>query len=247
MNEGIALEVATVLLMLESALAEARGSFGAGASLRSRLQDCIQASSNEGSGHPLLDEMSRKAAERLVMNQVSPRCSQSASHRTSARCVLPRFYEARRARVARQTHASAARRSRCWAKRAPRRLSESPPRKSAGFRTDRRTNRRISSASLRLFRAWVSTSRPGARSGDFEAPCGDRCAAEEESDAARQAPSVEAHIAEQQRETAGVYEEWKDKPEDAHLRAELKKNLAPCRKTRGWLPIRNWRPRPPRR
>src|SRR5262249_51007774 len=75
MSEAIALEVATVLLLLENALAglsELSGEFTKQAQfLRSRLQDCMQGKLEPAAPDmPLLDEMSRKAAERLVMNQV---------------------------------------------------------------------------------------------------------------------------------------------------------------------------------
>src|SRR6266487_5955722 len=45
--------------------------------------------------------------------------------------------------------------------------------------------------------------------------------------------TVEAQIAEQQRETASLYEEWKKKPKDGALRAELQKNLAALQKDAG--------------
>ncbi|HVQ62217.1 MAG TPA: Hpt domain-containing protein, partial [Burkholderiales bacterium] len=68
---------------------------------------------------------------------------------------------------------------------------------------------------------------------DFDAAMRPIAAPErEEGDAAPQA-TVEAHITEQQRETAGLYEEWKGKPEDADLRADLKKNLAALQKDAG--------------
>src|SRR5206468_2917876 len=44
-----------------------------------------------------------------------------------------------------------------------------------------------------------------------------------------------AQVAEQPRETASLYEEWKTKPEDGVLRAELKKNLAALQKDAGLI------------
>src|SRR5213594_786809 len=57
----------------------------------------------------------------------------------------------------------------------------------------------------------------------------------EEADAAQPVATVEAQVAEQQRETASLYEEWKTKPEDGALRAELKKNLAALQKDAGLI------------
>src|SRR5256885_16650361 len=63
---------------------------------------------------------------------------------------------------------------------------------------------------------------------DFEAAMQPLAAArKEEADAAQPVTTVEAQVAEQQRETASLYEEWKTKPHDGAIRAELKKNLAP--------------------
>src|SRR5206468_9320857 len=44
-----------------------------------------------------------------------------------------------------------------------------------------------------------------------------------------------AQVAEQPRETASLYEEWKTKPEDGVLRAELRKNLAAIQKDAGLI------------
>src|SRR5260370_21620158 len=60
-------------------------------------------------------------------------------------------------------------------------------------------------------------------------------AGETEADAAQPVATVEAQVAEQQRETANLYEEWKIKPDDGKLRAELKKNLAALQKDAGLI------------
>src|SRR5438309_7933164 len=60
-------------------------------------------------------------------------------------------------------------------------------------------------------------------------------ARKEEADAAQPVATVEAQVAEQQRETASLYEEWKTKHEDGVLRAELKKNLAALQKDAGLI------------
>src|SRR5882762_8482069 len=75
MSEGVALEVATALLLLENALAgfaHLSGEFAQQAQLlRSRLEDCMLGKLRRTAPElPLLDEMSRKAQERLLMNQV---------------------------------------------------------------------------------------------------------------------------------------------------------------------------------
>src|SRR5258706_16078119 len=69
---------------------------------------------------------------------------------------------------------------------------------------------------------------------DFEAAMQPIAAAREaEADAAQPVATVEAQVAEQQRETANLYEEWKIKPEDGKLRAERKKNLVAPQKHPG--------------
>src|SRR5437879_361788 len=75
MSEAVALEVATALLLLENALAglaHLSGEFAQQAQLlRSRLEDCMLGKLRRSAPEiPLLDEMSRKAQERLLMNQV---------------------------------------------------------------------------------------------------------------------------------------------------------------------------------
>src|SRR6267154_1307443 len=75
MSEAVALEVATALLLLENALAgfsHLSGEFAQQAQLlRSRLEDCMLGKLWRSAPEiPLLDEMSRKAQERLLMNQV---------------------------------------------------------------------------------------------------------------------------------------------------------------------------------
>src|SRR5258708_18643198 len=71
---------------------------------------------------------------------------------------------------------------------------------------------------------------------DFEAAMQPIAAArKEDADAAQPVATVEAQVAEQQRETASLYEEWKTKPEDRVLRAELKKSLAALQKDAGLI------------
>src|SRR6266513_237054 len=75
MSEAVALEVATALWLLENALAgltNLAGEFARQAQLlRSRLKDCMLGKLRRTAPEiPLLDEMSRKAQERLLMSQV---------------------------------------------------------------------------------------------------------------------------------------------------------------------------------
>src|SRR5258706_472415 len=75
MTEAVALEVATALLLLENALAgltNLSGEFAQQAELLgSRLKDCMLGNLRRTAPEiPMLDEMSRKAQERLLMSQV---------------------------------------------------------------------------------------------------------------------------------------------------------------------------------
>jgi len=239
MNEGIALEVATVLLMLESALAEARGQFSEQARvLRQRLKDCMLGKVQPPPpGIPLLDEITRKAQERLLMNQV---VSEMQANLRAIEQVLDVFF-------------------RDSAKRDELASLDKPMRQLLGaleMLGEKRAQETLGAAAEEIRRFSNPDRRPNPKDfehvaqtlsglgfyieglahggADFDAAMRPIAApAKEESDAARHAPSVEAHIPEQQRETAGVYAEWKDRPEDAELRAELKKNLAALQKDAG--------------
>src|SRR5882672_2371540 len=239
MSEAVALEVATVLLMLESALGGTLSEFAEQARLlRRRLQDCIQGTLQPTAPDiPLLDEMSRKAAERLVMNQV---VGEMQANLRSIEQVLDLFF-------------------RDSAKRQELVSLDKPMRQLLGaleMLGEKRAQEALAAAAKQIKR-FSSPDRPanpdefehiaqtlsglgfyieglGHGSADFDAAMRPISAPQqEEGDAARQPSTIEAHIAEQQREAAGVYEEWKVKPEDADLRAELKKNLAALQKDAG--------------
>jgi chemosensory pili system protein ChpA (sensor histidine kinase/response regulator) len=232
MSESVALEVATVLLMMESALGGMFSEFGEQARLlRLRLQDCMQGTLQPTTPDiPLLDEMSRKAAERLVMNQV---VNEMQSNLRAIEQILDVFF-------------------RDSAKRDELVALEKPMRQLLGaleMLGEKRAQEALAGAVERIQRfsnpdhranpdefEHVAQTLSGLGfyieglahgSADFDA------AMRPISSPEKGAPSVEAHIAEQQRETAGVYEEWKGKPEDADLRAELKKNLAALQKDAG--------------
>src|SRR5882672_9474148 len=239
MNEGVALEVATVLLMLESALAGAYGQFSEQARvLRARLQDCMQGKLQSTAPNiPMLDEMSRKAAERLVMNQV---VSEMQANLRAIEQVLDVFF---RDSTKRDELASLDKPMRqllgalemLGEGRAQETLAAAAEEIRRFSNPDRRPNpQEFERVAQTLSGLGFYIEGLAHGNADFDAAMRPIAAPEkEEGDGARQAPSVEAHIAEQQRETAGLYEEWKDKPEDTELRAELKKSLAALQKDAG--------------
>ena len=179
---------------------------------------------------PLLDEISRKAQERLLMNQV---VSEMRANLRTIEQVLDAFFRdpSKRDELAsleKPVHQLLG---------ALEMLGEQRARESlAGVAEEiRRFSDGAHNASPRDFERIAQTLSglgfyiEGLAHGkiDFEAAMQPIAAArEEEADAAQPVASVEAQVAEQQRETASLYEEWKTKPEDGALRAELKKNLA---------------------
>ena len=237
MGEAVALEVATALLLVENALGGPLSEFAVQARLlRARLQDCMQGKLQVAAPEiPLLDEMSRKASERLVMNQVV--AEMQANLRTIEQ-VLDGFF-------------------RDSAKRGELNSLDKPTRQLLGaleMLGEKRAQEALAAAAEQIRRF----SRPEDRASpdefehiaqtlsglgfyieglahgnaDFDAAM-QPIAALNKGESVASAQTVEAHIAEQQRETAGVYEEWKVKPDDAGLRAELKKNLAALQKDAG--------------
>ena len=236
MSESVALEVATVLLMMESALAGAFSEFGEQARLlRSRLQDCMKGTLRPTAPDiPLLDEMSRKAAERLVMNQV---VNEMQANLRAIEQILDVFFRdsAKRGELAalekpmRQLLGAL---EMLGEKRAQEALGGAVERIQRFSNPDHRANPdefEHIAQTLSGLGFYIEGLAHG--SADFDAAM--RPISTPAKEEGRGAPSVEAHIAEQQRETAGVYEEWKGKPEDADLRAELKKNLAALQKDAG--------------
>src|SRR5882672_9734291 len=236
MSESIALEVATVLLMMESALAGTFSEFGEQARLlRSRLQDCMKGTLQPTAPDiPLLDEMSRKAAERLVMNQV---VNEMQANLRAIEQILDVFFRdsAKRGELAalekpmRQLLGAL---EMLGEKRAQEALAGAVERIQRFSNPDHRANPdefEHIAQTLSGLGFYIEGLAHG--SADFDAAM--RPISTPEKEEGRGASSVEAHIAEQQRETAGVYEEWKGRPEDADLRAELKKNLAALQKDAG--------------
>ncbi|HYS58249.1 MAG TPA: Hpt domain-containing protein, partial [Burkholderiales bacterium] len=244
MSEAVALEVATALLLFENALAgfaHLSSEFAQQAQLlRSRLEDCILGKLRRSAPEiPLLDEMSRKAQERLLMNQV---VSEMRANLRTIEQVLDAFFRdtAKRDELAsldKPVHQLLG---------ALEMLDEQRARDSLAAAAEEihRFSGAAHSASPQDFEHIAQTLSglgfyiESLAHGkiDFEAAMQPIAAArKEEADAAQPLATVEAQVAEQQRETASLYEEWKTKPEDRVLRAELKKNLAALQKDAGLI------------
>src|SRR5258708_5114474 len=188
---------------------------------------------------PMLDEMSRKAQERLLMSQV---VSEMQANLRTIEQVLDAFF---RDSVKREEVGSL----------------EKPVQQVGGAvgRVGEQRGRdslAAAAAEIRRFSGAAHHAGPqefehiaqtlsglgfyieGLAHGkaDFEAAMQPIAAAREaEADAAQPIATVEAQVAEQQRETANLYEEWKIKPDDGKLRAELKKNLVALQKDAGLI------------
>ena len=244
MSEGVALEVATALLLLENALAgltNLSGEFAQQAELlRSRLKDCMLGNLRRTAPEiPMLDQMSRKAQERLLMSQV---VSEMQANLRTIEQVLDTFFRDSSKRdelvsLDKPVHQLLG---------ALEMLGEQRARESlaAAAAEIRRFSGAAHHASPQDFEHIAQTLSglgfyiEGLAHGkaDFEAAMQPIAAAREaEADASQPVATVEAQVAEQQRETASLYEEWKIKPEDGKLRAELKKNLAALQKDAGLI------------
>src|SRR5437660_1004151 len=244
MSEAVALEVATALLLLENALAglaHLSGEFAQQAQLlRSRLEDCMLGKLRRSAPEiPLLDEMSRKAQERLLMNQV---VSEMRANLRTIEQVLDTFFRdpAKRDELVsleKPVHQLLGALEMLGEQRAQESLA-------AAAEDIRRFSGATHSANSQDFERiaqilsglgfYIESLAHGKV--DFEAAMQPLAAArKEEADAAQPGGTVEAQVAEQQRETASLYEEWKTKPEDGALRAELKKNLAALQKDAGLI------------
>jgi len=239
MSEAIALEVATALLLIENALAgfaRLSGEFTQQAQLLgSRLKDCVLGKLRRTAPEiPLLDAMARKAQERLLTNQV---VSEMQANLRTIEQVLDAFFR------------DSAKRDELASLDLPMRqlvgalemLGEQRARDTLDVVCE--DIRRFSSANhsanpqdfnrvaqtLSGLGFYIEALMHG--NADFDAAMKPIAApGKEDSDLSRPATTVEAEIAEQQRETASLYEEWKKKPEDGTLRAELKKNLSALQK-----------------
>ncbi len=239
MSEAIALEVATALLLIENALAgfsRLSGEFGQQAKLLcSRLKDCMAGKPRRTAPEiPLLDEMARKAQERLLMNQV---VSEMQANLRTIEQVLDKFF-------------------RDSAKREELASLELPMRQVLGaleMLGEQRARDTLDSAcgEIRRFSSASYSASPQdfnriaqTLSGlgfyiealmhgnaDFDAAMKPITArGPENAELSQLDTTVEAEIVEQQREAANLYEEWKKKPDDGTLRDELKRNLSALQK-----------------
>src|SRR5712691_9310419 len=244
MSEAVALEGATALLLLENALAgfaTLSGEFAQQAQLLcSRLKDCVLGKLRRTAPEiPLLDEMSRKAQERLLMSQV---VSEMQANLRSVEQVLDAFFRD----TAKRDELAALDKPMRQLLGALEMLGESRARDTLAAAGDeiRRFSGADYGASPRDFERIAQTLSglgfyiEGLAHGkaDFDAAMQPIAVARvEEKGAGVELPgaTVESQIAEQQRETASLYEEWKKKPKDGALRAELQKNLAALQKDAG--------------
>jgi len=239
MGEVVALEVATALLLIENALAGVErlsGEFAQQAQLlRSRLKDCVLGKLRRTAPEiPLLDAMARKAQERLLTSQV---VSEMQANLRTIEQVLDAFFRdpAKRGELAsldipmRQLLGALemlgeqrARDTLDGVCEEIRRFSSAD--RSAGPQDFNRVAQTLSGLGF-----YIEALIHG--NADFEVAMKPITApGKGDSDLSRPATTVETEIAEQQRETASLYEEWKKKPEDGALRAELKKNLSALQK-----------------
>ncbi len=244
MSDAVALEVATALLLVENALA-GFASLSEEFTQQSqvvcaRLKDSVLGKLLRGTPEiPLLDEMSRKAQERLLMNQVVVEIQ--ANLRTIEQALDAFFRDSSR--------------------RGELGPLEKPMRQLLGaleILGEQRARETLSAAAeqIRRFAEADYVANPqdfervaqtlsglgfyiealGHGQADFDAamrPIAVARSRDEEPEQAHPVATVEAQIVEQQRETANLYEEWKRKPDDKSIRAELQKNLATLQKGAG--------------
>jgi chemosensory pili system protein ChpA (sensor histidine kinase/response regulator) len=242
MSEAVALEVATAILLLENAVAgfgQLSGEFSQQSLLVcSRLRDCMLGKLRRTAPEiPLLDEMSRKAQERLLMSQV---VSEMQANLASIEKILDAFF---RDPAKRDELASAEKPVRQLIG-ALEMLGEQRPRDTlvAASEEIRRFSDPEYAANPKDFERIAQTlsgmgfyiEALALGKADFDAAMQPIAAmAKEDSELTPPLATVEDHIAEQQREAVSLYEEWKKKPQDKALRAELQKNLAAIHKDAG--------------
>jgi chemosensory pili system protein ChpA (sensor histidine kinase/response regulator) len=239
MSEAIALEVATALLLIENALAgfsRLSGEFGQQAKLLcSRLKDCVLGKLRRTAPEiPLLDEMARKAQERLLMSQV---VSEMQANLRTIEQVLDKFFRdsAKREELASldvPMHQVLGALEMLGEQRARDTLDsvceEIRRFSSASYSADPQDFNRIAQT-LSGLGFYIEALMHG--NADFDAAMKPITArGGEDSELSRPDTTVEAEIVEQQREAANLYEEWKKKPDDGTLRDELKRNLSALQK-----------------
>jgi len=246
MSEALALEVATALLLLENALAgfsELSDEFAQQAQvICTRLKDCVAGKLLRATPEtPLLDEMSRKAQERLLMNQVVAEIQ--ANLRTIEQALDAFFRDSSK----REELASLDKPMRQLLG-ALEMLGEQRARETLAAAGDqiRRFSRPDYAPNPQDFERLAQTlsglgfyiEALAHGKADFDAamqPITPTVLKEEEGGLAAPIATVEAQVAEQRRETANLYEEWKRKPKDDFVRAELQKNLVELQKEAGLI------------
>jgi chemosensory pili system protein ChpA (sensor histidine kinase/response regulator) len=240
MSEAIALEVATALLLIENALGNL-ANLGAEFTQQSelvcaRLKDCVLGKLlRTAPDIPLLDEMSRRAQERLLMNQVV------AEMQTNLRTIeqaLDAFFRdpARRDGLAaldmpmRQVLGALAMLGEARAQDTLNAAGAEIKRFSqSGYVPAQADFERIAQtlSGLGFYIEALAHGKP-----DFDAamqPIAPRRPAESLA-ASQPVVTVEAQLAGKKQEAAALYEEWKKKPEDESVKAELQKNLEALQK-----------------
>jgi chemosensory pili system protein ChpA (sensor histidine kinase/response regulator) len=243
MSDAIAIEVATALLLLENALARftvLSGEFAQQSRIVcSRLKDCMLGKVLRAAPEiPLLDEMSRKAQERLLMSQMV--AEMQANLRVIEQALDAFFRDPSKRdglksldRPTRQLLGALemlgeerARDALGDAHRDIRRFAE------AAYTPDQQDFERIAQT-LSGLGFYIEALAHGK--ADFDAAMQPIAVMKKESgtELAQPVATVEAQIAEHQRETASLYEEWKKKPDDAAIKTELQKNLAALQKDAG--------------
>ena len=243
MSDAIAIEVATALLLLENALAGFTGLSGdftqQSRIVCSRLKDCMLGKVlRKAPEIPLLDEMSRKAQERLLMNQM---VAEMQSNLRVIEQALDAFFRDPSKReglksLERPTHQLLGALDMLGEERARDTLGEAGREirrfAGAGYTPNQGDFERIAQT-LSGLGFYIEALAHGK--ADFDAAMQPIAVKKAGSGAEVMQPiaTVEAHIAEQQRETASLYEEWKKKPEDAAIKTELQKNLAALQKDAG--------------
>ena len=240
MSEAVALEVATALLLLENALANL-GSLGTAFVQQSqfvcaRLKDCVLGRLlRTAPTIPLLDEMSRKAQERLLLNQV---VTEMQANLRSIEQVLDAFFHdsAKRGDLAllgSRLH---------QVKGALDMLGETRARDSLGeceaqigrFAQAVYAPRREDFERIAQVLAGLGFYIEALASGkaDFDAAMRPITAKQPPSEGEPVAaqPSVEARLVQRKREAQSLIQEWKNKPTDTWLKGELQKNLIAMQK-----------------
>ncbi|MCC6608507.1 MAG: Hpt domain-containing protein [Burkholderiales bacterium] len=241
-NDAVGMEVATALLLVESAVenfARLGDEFAQQVALmRARLQGCMQGKLPEGAA-PMLDEMSRRAQERLLMTQVVSEIQ--ASLRTVEQALDGFFRDA-------STRGELA-------------TLDKPIRQVLGALTmlnEDRAAAALAGSASEIRRFASSDYAPaqadfervaGTLSGigfyvdalqhgkaDFDAimaPIGPRRAVTAEAEASQASGTIEAGLARGRREAQELFERWQQRPDDAALKRELTANLQAIQKDAG--------------